>query len=69
MTVAGGVSGHLPCNPDGDSPPQDCVGKRRGCGLQAIMTQMHHIKPGLSDPDRPEGWRRHQLHARNPDAI
>jgi hypothetical protein len=50
MNVAGGASGHLLSIPDGHNPPQDCVGKLRGCGLQAIMTHRHHIKPGLVRP-------------------
>jgi hypothetical protein len=50
MNMDGGASGRLPSLPDGHGPPQDCVGHLRGCGLQAIMTYMHHIKPGLVRP-------------------
>jgi hypothetical protein len=47
MNVDGAASSHLPSVPDGRHSPQDCVGNLRVYGLQAILTHMHHIKPGL----------------------
>jgi hypothetical protein len=51
MNVDGGASGHLPSLPDGHDPTQDCVGQLRECEPKAIMTHIHHLNPGWSNPD------------------